>query len=91
MAEEEKIAQEEVKAQTIELDCPPGSPRPGDLIYGVIAGTGLPERHSVSRLMGNWTWDYNDIPIEKWEAIQPTLIERITKLYNSGRIRYGSW
>lgn len=77
--------------QTIELDCPPGYPRPGDLIDGVIEGTGLPKRKSVSRLFGEWTWDYNDIPEETWQKSKPILEERITKLYNEGIIRYGSW
>lgn len=77
--------------QTIELDCPPGFPRPGHLIAGVIEGTGLPLRESVSRLFGEWTWDYNDIPENRWREIQPKLQERITALYNDGVIRYGSW
>lgn len=77
--------------QTIDLDCPPGYPRPGDIIDKVIEGTGLPKRETVSRLFGNWTWDYNDIPSEKWKEIQPILKERITSLYNAGVIRYGSW
>jgi hypothetical protein len=77
--------------QTIELDCPPGLPRPGDLIDGVIEGTGLPKRDSVSRCFGNWKWDYNDIPEEQWNEINPILRERIVKLYNAGVIRYGSW
>lgn len=77
--------------QTIELDCPPGGIRPGDLIKGVIAGTGLPHRDDVSRLFGNWVWDYSDIPADRWKQAQPILKERITALYTSGTIRYGSW
>ena len=77
--------------ETIELDCPPGSPRPGDLIGGVIAGTGLPESEPVSTFFGNWTYAY-DIPRDKWEReIQPVIKPRIQALYNSGVIRYGSW
>lgn len=77
--------------QTIELDCPPGDPRPGDLIDAVIEGTGLPKRDDISRLFGNWGWDYNDIPEEVWKKAKPILEERITKLYHTGIIRYGSW
>jgi hypothetical protein len=87
----EKIETMELNLQTIELDCPPGYPRPGDLIAGVIGGTGLESRETISRLFGNWVWDYHDVPPEKWEEIKPTLGERITKLYNNGIIRYGSW
>jgi hypothetical protein len=76
---------------SIELDCPPGSPRPGDLIAGVIEGTGLVLKEPVSKLFGEWTWSYQDVSCEDWDKIQPILKERITTLYESGRIRYGSW
>ncbi len=79
-------------AHTIELDCPPGSPRPGDLIAGVLEGTGLPMIETSSRLFGEWTWDYTDlVDQEIWARVQPTLEARITDLYNRGVIRYGSW
>jgi hypothetical protein len=42
-------------------------------------------------MFGNWRWDYSDIPTEQWEKAKSILEERITKLYNSGTIRYGSW
>ena len=73
------------------LDCPPGSPRPGDLIAGVIERTGLELKEAVSKLFGNWVWNYSDINDVTWKKIQPVLKERIEKLYNSGMIRYGSW
>lgn len=76
--------------QTIELDCAPGNPRPDDLIEGVIAGL-LPQKDPISKLFGNWTWDYSDVSPEKWQEVQPTLKERITALYHGGFIRYGSW
>ena len=76
--------------QSIELDCPPGSPRPGDLIDGVIEGL-LPQREMVGRFFGNWRWEYDDIPEEKWKEIKPIIKERVTELYNKGTIRYGSW
>ena len=77
--------------QTIELDCWPGFPRPGDLIAGVIEGTGLPTREDCGRCFGEWTWDYNDIPEETWKKAQPILKERISALYDKGQIRYGAW
>lgn len=77
--------------QTIELDCAPGAMRPGDLITGVIAETGLEPRETVSRFFGNWTWDYSDIPADRWQELKPILAKRITALYNEGYIRYGSW
>ena len=77
--------------QTIELDCPPGNLRPGDLIKNIIEGTGLELRETVGRCFGNWTWDYNDVPKEVWQKAQPILKQRISKLYNDKVIRYGSW
>lgn len=77
--------------RTIELDCPPGDPRPGDLIADVIKDTILPLKDPVSRVFGNWTWDYTEIPEQEWNAIKPILAQRITALYNAGVIRYGSW
>lgn len=77
--------------QTIELDCAPGALRPGDLIGKVIEGTGLPDREPVSKFFGCWTWEYKDIPVELWLRIRPTLKTRVTALYESGAIRYGSW
>lgn len=82
---------DDMSEQTIELDCPPGSPRPGDLIGDVIKGTGLPIRNDVCRFMGCWKWDYKDIPEAAWKTAQPILKERITELFNRGIIRYGSW
>lgn len=77
--------------ESIELDCPPGYPRPGDLIAGVIAGTGLPESEPVFMFFGCWAWEY-DVPREKWEReIQPVIRPRIQALHSSGVIRYGSW
>ena len=79
------------RVQTIELDCPPGSMRPGDLIEGVIAGTGLSVREPIAMIFGEWTWDYGDVPADEWAKMKPTLKERITALYYDGFIRYGSW
>jgi hypothetical protein len=77
--------------QTIELDCPPGDPRPGDLIEGVIEGTGLELRERVAAFFGQWTWDYSDVPAEKWAEVQKIIRPRIEALYKAGVIRYGSW
>jgi len=77
--------------KTIELDCPPGHPRPGDLIADVIKGTGLPLKEAKSRVFGCWTWDFSEVPDEQWEKVRPTLKARIVALYNKGLIRYGSW
>ena len=80
-----------MEKQEIELDCKPGDPRPGDLIGGVIDGTGLPLREDIFRWMGLWVWDYSDIEKQIWEKAQPLLKRRIRSLHKRGLIRYGSW
>lgn len=77
--------------QTIEIDCPPGYPRPGDLIESVIKDTELPLRDDVCRLFGCWTWDYNDIDPEIWNKAKPILEKKLTKLYDDHVCRYCSW
>ena len=77
--------------QTIEIGCPPGNPRPKDLLPSVIEGTGLEVRDPVSMSFGDWEWDYNDIDPKKWKEIQPTLKDRLVALHNSGVVRYCSW
>lgn len=57
---------------TIELDCPPGSPRPDDLLPSVIEGTGLPIVEASSRFFGNWTFVFHATE-EEWQKIKPTL------------------
>ena len=76
---------------TIEIDCAPGAPRPGDLIGEVIEGTGLKPKEAESRLFGNWTWRYDEVPCEEWSRIQPTLKARLKVLYDQGTIRFASW
>lgn len=81
--------------QTIELDCPPGLPRPGDLFPSVIHDTGLTEDDFTitSKLFGEWTWLLtNTDKSELFERVRGTTIKaRVTSLYESGLIRYGSW
>lgn len=77
--------------KTIELDCPPGGIRPGDLIDGVVEGLGLTVPKTSSRFFGCWMWRFEEVPDERWLEIQPIVKGRIAKLYESGRIRYGSW
>jgi len=73
----------------IDIDCPPGDPRPGDLIGDVIKGTGLPLREDAGcRFFGWWTWDYSDIAPEVWKRARPKIRRRLVRLYEQGVIRY---
>jgi len=78
---------------TIELDCQPGSPRPGDLLPAVLKDTGvtLDPTKPQATFFGNWEWVIPTEQEEAFKAARETIKARITKLYNSGAIRYGSW
>jgi hypothetical protein len=78
--------------ETIDLDTPPGGIRPGNLIRGVLEGLNIePVTYDVTPFFGNATYEFN-IDHDKWVSdYQPTIKQRITTLYNSGVVRYGSW
>jgi hypothetical protein len=81
-----------VETWTIDLDCAPGSLRPGDLLPGVLEGLNIKKdpEDTVVRFFGNWRWEFKTSK-KKYERIKPIIKERITSLYNSSIIRYGSW
>lgn len=80
---------------SIELDCPPGNPRPVDLIEGVLEGSGLliDDFDTGAPFFGMQTWilkeasEKDDLFIKAREVFK----ERIDALYKRGVIRYGSW
>ena len=79
--------------KTIALDCAPGTARPDNYIEGLFEGTGIEYdgREPVSKIFGNWLWEFSDVDDELWLKVRPLFQERITALYNCGAIRYGSW
>lgn len=91
----EKIRSERLNKFSIELDCPPGYPRPGDLIDGVLRDTGLEptDFETGNPFFGHQIWilkksaNKDGIFIKK----KPIFKERITRLYKEGLIRYGTW
>jgi len=83
----------EKKQYTIELDCPPGVTRPGDLLLSVLEGTGvaIDPQATVSRFFGNWMWQVPEAQREQYETQREKIAARIKTLYDRGVIRYGSW
>lgn len=84
--------------RSIEIDCPPGGPRPGDLIGEIVKGTileGLPAAHpdaTVARFFGCWQWNFTaNVSAEEWVEVQKIIEPRIRLLFAAGVIRYGSW
>lgn len=82
-----------VNRQSIEIDCAPGSTRPGDLLPIVIDGLNLiiDADKPNSMIFGNWTWIIPEDQTEQYLKVKDTVKSRITELYNQGSIRYGSW
>ena len=81
-------------AQTIELDCAPFTPRPSERIGFVLKGSGfkVEDFDTGNPFFGHQVWTLKD-PNRENEFIgkKPLFKERVTELYNSGAIRYGSW
>lgn len=80
---------------SIELDCPPGNPRPNDLIAGVIQDSGIEveDFETSAPFFGHQTWVLKS-SAEKDELFtknKPVFKQRIGELYEQGLIRYGSW
>lgn len=80
-----------IKEQSIEIDCAPMTPRPDTYITGVLEGTVITGGKIVSKLFGNWKWDFGHIDEKVWEKAQPVFKQRLEKLHAEGRIRYASW
>ena len=83
--------------KTIELDCAPGTRRPGDYLVELVRDTPIENHQNAkpdatsSRLFGCWTWTFNDVPDDEWKEVQSIIKPRIIALYDAGRIRFGSW
>lgn len=87
---------ERYKRFSIELDCAPGTPRPADLIQGVLAGTGLETKDfdTANPFFGHQTWVLRAEAgkDETFQAVKEKVIrKRVESLYFRGVIRYGSW
>jgi hypothetical protein len=80
--------------ETIELDCAPGTPRPDDLLPGILEGTGLtPDDFVITMKFFGW-WRFELKPesdIKLFRQHKPVFEERIKALYKQGAIRAGSW
>jgi len=90
----------------IEIDCPPGQTRP-DVYFNYILkllescddkqlwdfAKKCIGAESASRSFGNWSWyiSFNRDNIHLKSILQTHFKTELTKLYNSGRIRYASW
>lgn len=75
----------------LEIDCPPGCPRPGDLLRGVLAGTGIELGKPNSTFFGCWTWEIPAHLETAYGVAQEIIGTRLDALYKRGTIRYCAW
>jgi hypothetical protein len=57
--------------QEIFLECPPGEPRPGDLMPALVKGTGLLLQEDVGPALRTLDVGLHDIPRDVWECCGP--------------------
>lgn len=80
---------------SIELDCAPGNPRPDDLFAGVLKDTGFDvvDFDTPAPFFGHQIWILKESANkdDMFAKAKPVFKERVTALYNSGLIRYGTW
>lgn len=81
---------------SIEIDCAPGFPRPGDLFPGVLHNTGLTvdDFDNTARLFGHWTWVLKEGDPKRDELFtlkRPLFKQRLTEIYEAGYARFVSW
>lgn len=81
---------------SIEIDCPPGFPRPGDLFPAVIANTGLKveDFDNTGKLFGHWTWVLKEGDPTRdalYTRNRPLFEFRLVQMYEAGYARYVSW
>lgn len=73
------------------IDCPPGDPRPGDLLPRVLRGTGLrvSDFDLENKLFGAWTWRLKTSKSKDalFLASRGLLIKRLERLVKRGTVR----
>ena len=79
------------RRKIIALDCAPFAPRADSCLVYALKNTSLSPCLPVSKVFGEWTFDYSHVDDDEWIDIVPTLAANITHLFNQGRIRYGEW
>ncbi len=89
------LKNERYQSFSIELDCAPFRPRPSQLLPDVLKGTSLSpaDFDTGNPFFGHQTWILKEEvgKDEEFTKNKPLFKERITALYNSGAIRYGTW
>lgn len=78
---------------TIEIDCPPGPVRAEQKFADMCESCELDSTQFtiISKSFGNWEWRVEENYEEVYQSKQRLVEAHLTKLFNSGQIRYASW
>lgn len=80
---------------SIEIDCAPFTPRPDAYIGAVLEGSGLtPDDFNTGPPFFGcqaWALKEGEERAKQFAIYQPVFKQRVTSLYEAGKIRYGSW
>lgn len=87
----------------IEIDCPPGKVRPGDLFKNIMNDLSQNKNNKIkvfveknlnkqpnTKLFGEWKWCL-EVESEIYSEIQNFFKQKLTIYYNQNLIRYASW
>jgi hypothetical protein len=79
---------------SIVLDCPPGAPRPSDVLLPVLRGAGLSldDFGEPDCSFGEWTYTMDPAKTHLATPERVLAVGRgLVELYNRGVVRYASW
>lgn len=75
------------------IDCPPGNPRPIDILSGLCIHCSLDQSHFVlkSQFFGEWSWEVEENYLETYKLKIDDIGKYLKNSYHSGEIRYAEW
>lgn len=75
------------------IDCPPGNPRPIDILSDLCFNCSLDQANFVlkSRFFGAWSWEVEENYLETYKLKIDDIGKYLKNSYHSGEIRYAEW
>lgn len=86
-----------IMSHSIEIDCPPGYPRPDVYFKQILEKTQMrPDWfitgvEPITTFYGNWRWELKPEFNQAYERVKPQVKQMVERFYHTGAIRYGSW
>jgi hypothetical protein len=88
--ETDKSSENEKYEITIEIDCPPGAPRPDEYMKDICKDILKQEYHNpISTFFGEWDWKFEVLKSEA-DGIKEKIMDYLKSLYYKNCIRYGA-